>query len=546
MSALGAVRLRAQERSQSGLELHAERAMVDQPARAPHAMVASVNELASLAGVEVLRNGGNAVDAAVAVATTLAVVHPEAGNLGGGGHMLVRMADGRTASIDYGGVAPAAAQADTPVRELVVGYKAAAVPGTPAGLGLAHENFGRASWRSCLERARRLAKDGFPASQRMELILQLQVPVMKEFPETARIFLHGGETPLKQGERVVQPELAETLRRLQQHGWREFYTGRTGELIARDMAAHGGWVDAGELAAYRAFLREPLRSSYRGHPFLTVAPSAVGGLELAMALNILGRQVLPLGGEGSSAVRQLQIEAMRRAYGALPRLVAAGADPDALVRTALSPAFSERLSAGLTVGAPAGGRPATMPDLESPETTHFSVVDAEGNIVSNTYTLSGFYGSQVIVKGAGVLLNNLNRHPQGGAYLAEGRRYRSTMAGTILLTPEGRPWAALGSPGGDTIPSTVMQVANNLIDFKMSLRDAVEQPRLHYEASTGMVEAEPGALVPDVAGRLRALGYRLNPKLRSQGDCNAVMIDPATSWRVGAADGRRGGVAQGF
>src|SRR6202171_6862017 len=231
--------LHAQEVSQSGLELKAARPMVSQPERAPKAMIASASELASEAGLSILRKGGNAVDAAVAVAFALAVVHPEAGNLGGGGYMLVRLTDGTAHAIDYKETAPAAAHPGMFANRLesTIGYKAAAVPGTVAGMGLAHSRFGKLPWEAVLEPARRLAKDGFPASQRMELILALQVPVMKAFPETAKIFLHGSDRPLKQGESVMQPDLAATLARIQKRGWHEFYEGETARLIDRDMAA---------------------------------------------------------------------------------------------------------------------------------------------------------------------------------------------------------------------------------------------------------------------------------------------------------------------
>src|SRR5262252_6963646 len=227
--ALTAGLLPAQEVSQSGLELQGPRPMVSQPERAPKAMIASANEIASRVGLDILRKGGNAVDAAVAVAFALAVVHPEAGNLGGGGYMLVRMADGTTRAIDYKETAPAAAHPGMFSKRLesTVGYKASAVPGTVAGMAMAHSRFGKLPWKTVLEPARRLAKDGFPASQRMELILALQAPVMKQFPDSAKIFLHGSDRPLKQGELVRQPELAATIARLQKHGWREFYEGET-------------------------------------------------------------------------------------------------------------------------------------------------------------------------------------------------------------------------------------------------------------------------------------------------------------------------------
>ncbi len=243
-----------QEVSQSGLELKAARPMVSQPERARHAMVASAHELASQAGIEILKRGGNAVDAAVAVGFVLAVVHPEAGNLGGGGYMVIRMADGRLKAIDYRETAPASARPGMfqNSMEARVGYKASAVPGTVAGLAMAHRLFGSRPWRELLEPARRLAHKGFPASQRMELVLGLQVPVMKQFPETAKILLHGADRPLKQGELVRQPDLATTIARMQKRGWREFYEGETARRIAADMAAHGGTITYQDLKGYQA------------------------------------------------------------------------------------------------------------------------------------------------------------------------------------------------------------------------------------------------------------------------------------------------------
>jgi gamma-glutamyltranspeptidase / glutathione hydrolase len=218
--------------------------MVSQPERAPKAMVTSTHELATRAGLDILRRGGNAVDAAVAVGFVLAVVHPEAGNLGGGGYMLVRMAGGETRAIDYKESIPAAARLDRfPASDRpYVGFKTAGVPGTVAGLAAAHQRFGKLSWSTVLEPARRIAADGFPTSQRMEIVLKLQVPVMKQFPEAAKLFLHGSDQPLRQGEPLKQPELAATIRRIQKKGWREFYEGETARRIAADMAANDGFI----------------------------------------------------------------------------------------------------------------------------------------------------------------------------------------------------------------------------------------------------------------------------------------------------------------
>jgi gamma-glutamyltranspeptidase/glutathione hydrolase len=548
--------LPAQEVSQSGLELKAERPMIEQPERAPKAMIASANELASQAGLSILRKGGNAVDAAVAVAFALAVVHPEAGNLGGGGYMLVKMANGPVRAIDYKETAPALAHPGMfrTRRDSSVGYLASAVPGTVAGMALAHSRFGKLPWRVVLEPARRLARDGFPASQRMELILALQVPVMKDFPDTAKVFLHGGTTPLKQGEIVRQPDLAATIARIQKRGWREFYEGETARLIDRDMAAHNGTIRYDDLRNYRAIERDPIQTTYRGNPVFSTPPSSSGGLAIIEMLNILENFPQQPGREGSAAQRHLMIEAMRRAF---RDRAAYAADPgffDVPIAMLTSKEHARELASSIvpdraTPLPPLEAAAAAGSGYESGDTTHFSVIDEAGNIVSNTYTLNSFYGSQVIPHGTGVLMNDIMGGFSNEAgvrnEIKQGKRPMSSMAPTIVLHPDGSPWFALGSPGSATIPNTIFQVIVNIIDSKMSLRDAVEFPRIHFQ-NGGQVDAEPAALVWDVARILESYGHKLNPKLRSQGDVHAVMVEEGTGWRLGWSDGRRGGRAAGY
>jgi len=545
-----------QEVSQSGLELKATRPMVSQPERARQAMVASVHELATAAGVEILRRGGNAVDAAVAMGFVLAVVHPEAGNLGGGGYMLIRMADGRSRVIDYRETAPAAAHPGMYENSLEarVGYKASAVPGTVAGLAMAHRLFGSKPWRELLEPAWRLARRGFPASQRLELILALQVPVMKQFPETAQVFLHGADRPLKQGEVVRQPELGATIRRIAQRGWREFYEGETARRTAADMTAHGGTITYQDLQGYEPRAHEPLRGTYRGYTILTAPPSSGGGVPLVEMLNILECFPMRLGMEGSSASRHLMIEAMKRAYRDRSFYLADPAFHAVPVERLTGKAYAAELAQSIRLdrATPSEelGRPQAAGDAESEETTHFSLIDAAGNLVSNTYTLNGFFGSQVVAGGTGVLLNDImsafaTRAGSPNA-IAPGKRPVASMSPTILLRPDGAAWVAFGSPGAYTISNTLLQVTVNLIDFKMSLRDAIEFPRIHHQYQPDRVDAEPGALIFDVAERLKAQGHALNPRTRSQGDVHAVAIEEGTGWRMGWSDGRRGGRAVGY
>lgn len=542
----------AQEVSQSGLRLEAARAMVAQPARAQRAMVASVHELATQAGLDVLKKGGNAIDAAVAVAFVLGVVHPEAGNLGGSGYMLLRTAQGQIKAIDYAGTAPTGSKPgmfENPA-DAQVGYRSIAVPGTPGGMGLVHAKYGKLKWKDCLEPARRLAADGFPASQRLELILRLQVPVMRKFPETARVFLHGAETPLKQDEIVKQPELAATIKRMQLKGTREFYEGETARRLVADLRAHGGLITLDDLKSFQAVEMEPLKVTYRGHPVLTMPPSSSGGVALGVMLNVLNRFPMELGHEGSGLARHLQIEAMRRGFQARTRVMGARNEL-ATANNVLMPDYTEKIASNLRTNRatppPAAKPKAQRGPQESPDTTHFTIVDGDGVIVTNTYTLSGFFGSQVIAKGTGVLLNNhmsVFGNPQAQQKLAPGVRYPSTMAPTIILRPDNTPLAAIGTPGGATIPSTLFQIVSNLIDFKMSLRDAVEFPRVHY--ATSEVDAEPAALIFDIAELLKSMGHKINAQYRSQGDVQAVMIEEKTGWRLGWSDGRRGGSVKGY
>lgn len=547
--------LAAQEVSQSGLELKAERPMLQQPERARRAMIASVHELASAAGLEILKQGGNAVDAAVAAGFALAVVHPEAGNIGGGGYMLIRMADGRAKAIDYRETAPASAHPGmfaTPA-EARVGYKASAVPGTVAGFAMAHRMFGAIGWSRVLEPARRLARDGFPASQRMELILPLQVPVMKDFPETAKVFLNGGTTPLVQGETVRQPDLARTIARLQKKGWREFYEGETARRIDAGMRAHGGTITFEDLRDYKAIAYDPIQTNYRGHTVLTVPASTSGGVALLEMLNIFEQFPAKVGGEGSSESRHLMIEAMRRAYRDRAAFAADPAFHPVPVAQLVSKRHAAEIARDIRLdrATPNTDLPAVEADAdESFDTTHFSIIDAAGNVVTNTYTLNGFYGSQVIPKGTGVLLNDImagfSTRPGSRGVAAPGKRPVSSMTPAIVLQKDGSPWFALGSPGSATIPNSVFQVIVNVIDYKMSLRDAIEFPRIHHQYMPDRVDAEPAALVMDVAERLRRMGHTLNTRLRSQGDVHAIMVEPGTKWRIGWSDGRRGGRAMGY
>jgi len=287
-----------------------------------------------------------------------------------------------------------------------------------------------------------------------------------------------------------------------------------------------------------------METVYRGHKILTMPYSSSGGVVLLSALNTIENFELKPGEEGSTRVRHLQAEALR--LGLKTRRQVQD-DLSLPITEAVSKSYAKASAGLISMDKAMEPDPVRAVREESPDTTHFTVVDGDGNMVSNTYTLSGFYGSQAIARGTGVLLNNhMSVFAAYPRTMKGGTRYLSAMAPTFVMRPDGTPWLALGTPGGMTIPSTIFQVISNVVDFKMSLRDAIEYPRIHFDQAQQRIESEPGALVLDVAERLKGMGHRLNPRLRAQGDVNAVSIEEGSGWRVGWADGRRGGAIKGF
>jgi len=533
-----------------------------QQVRASHGMVASANAIASQVGVDILKRGGNAVDAACAVGLALAVTYPAAGNLGGGGFMMIRMADGRCVAVDYREMAPEAAQRtmylDSSGKVIpnlsLVGYRASGVPGTVAGLGLAQQKYGVLKWHDVVEPARRLAAEGFPVSHSLAGSLKAAENLAR-FPESKRIFLKGG-LYYKEGEIFKQPELASTLQRIQENGPREFYTGLTAKQILAEMKAHDGLLTASDLENYRAVEREPLRGSYRGYEVLTMPPPSSGGAALLEMLNILEPHDLAALSYNSSKTDHLLIEAMRRAFADRAEFMG---DPDFVTmptKGLISKQYAQQVAATIdplhasssaTIG---HGKPAAY---ESPQTTHFSVVDGAGNAVSNTYTLNMGYGSSATVSGAGFLLNDemddFTSKPgvpngfgliQGEANaIAPRKRPLSSMTPTIL-TRDGKLFMVIGSPGGPTIINTVLQVISNVVDHGMDLGRAVAAPRIHHQWLPDRVRAEPLALPKDVLTTLQAMGHQIDQAKGSSrmGDAEGVLVDIATGARLGASDPR--------
>jgi gamma-glutamyltranspeptidase/glutathione hydrolase len=530
------------------------------PTRASYSMVASADGLASQVGKDILMHGGNAVDAAVAVGLALAVTYPEAGNLGGGGFMLIRMADGTNVAIDYREVAPLASNRDMYLdtdgsvlpNASTVGYRASGVPGTVAGLALALKKYGRLPWREVVEPARRLAAEGFVVTPEFAGKLR-SAHNLAQFAESRRIFLNNGRYYVA-GDRFKQPELAATLQRLQQHGPGEFYTGRTAELIAQEMRAHGGLITRQDLAQYRAVVRTPLRGTYRGYEILTMPPPSSGGIALLEALNILERYDLRAMGPVSAAADHLLVEAMRRAFADRAQF-AGDADfvkvpVDGLISKSYAATLAKTIdpqhatpSADVRHGEPTG--------YESPQTTHFVVVDAQGNAVSNTYTLNLGYGSGVTVAGAGFLLNDemddFTSKPntpnafgliQGEANAIQPqKRPLSSMTPTIVLH-DGKLFCALGTPGGPTIITTVLQILVNVIDHSMNIQEAVNWHRLHHQWQPDRILYEPSGIPPNVMEALRQMGHVFSKDPTTIGDAQAILIDPRTGDRLGASDPR--------
>ncbi len=543
------------------------------PVRGKSGMVSSVSEIASQVGVDVLKRGGNAVDAAVAVGLALAVVWPSAGNLGGGGFMVIRLANGKTTAIDYREMAPAAAHRNVYLDEKgeyieessTYGHRAAGVPGTVAGLSSALERYGTMKWADVAEPARRLAADGFPVWYQLERSLKGSSESLSRDPETKRIFLRNGK-PYETGEIFKQPELAAVFERLIKDGPRDFYLGKTARLIEAAMRRAAGkgrpWMTVEDLGNYRPIERTPLTTSYRGHEIITMPPPSSGGVAMIQMLNMLERYDLKSMGAGSSQSVHVMIEAMRRAFADRAHYLG---DPDFVkvpVAGLISRKYADQMAATIdfehasTSQAIGHGDP--LP-YESPETTHFTVVDQEGNVASNTYTLNGSFGNKMTVEGAGFLLNNEmdDFAPKPGSpnyygliqgeanAVAARKRPLSSMTPTIVLK-DGKLWFAVGSPGGPTIINTVTQILVNVIDHGMNIQQAIDWPRVHHQWMPDEIRFEPFGLSPDVIKRLGQMGHKLTDKPQFMGDAEAIMIEDKTGIRLGGSDPRLDGRSVGY
>ncbi len=557
-----------------------------QAVRAPHGMVTTDEELGSQAGVEILKRGGNAVDAAVAVAFALAVVEPAAGNIGGGGFMLIRLADGKTTFLDYRETAPGKATRDMYVGKdgkldeeaPVIGYKSVAVPGTVAGLTLALKTYGSMKLADVMAPAIRLAENGFPVSKRLAHEFEVQRSGLQRFAISRRIFLNNGKM-FQPGDTLRQPELAATLKRIATNGATEFYTGETARMLVDDMSRLGGLITLDDLAKYQPKIREVLRANYEsnGHKWevLTSPPPSSGGIAVIEALNML--QDVPLKGWDDVESVHMVAEVMRRVFADRAAYLA---DPDysnVPVAGLTDPCYAKEvfttvdaqhassskiIKAGSphTCGVAAStlSAPQTVVSLgEGPHTTHFSVVDAAGNAVASTYTLNNSYGSHV-TSSAGFLLNDemddFTTQPgvpnalfgliQSEANaIAPGHRPLSSMTPTILLR-DGKLSFVTGSPGGPTIISATLLSILDWMRLGMEPQAAINAPRFHHQWLPDRILMEK--TFPDsLETALNARGHDTH-RIGHMGLVNAIAIDPATGDRLGAADPRHEGAAVGY
>jgi len=544
------------------------------PVRGKSGMVASQHPLASRIGADVLKRGGNAVDAAIAVALALAVVYPEAGNLGGGGFMLIRFKDGTTTAIDYREMAPLAATRNLFVDaqgELIkgegsstIGYRAAGVPGTPAGLDLAFRKYGskRLTWAQLVEPSRRLAQDGFVLSDRLAKLFIAHRGNLEKYADSRRIFLNDGKF-FQEGDILKQPELAQTLKRMQKKGAQEFYTGETARLIAADMRANNGLITLDDLKNYQAKERTPLRGTYRGHEIISMSPPSSGGIVLLQALNALENYDVRSMEHNSSKKYHLLAEVLRRSFADRAEYLA---DPDFVrvpVADLIDKNYAKRRNNTIDLtkaSKSAEIRAGEIAGVEPMETTHFTIVDADGNCVSNTYTINDLYGSRVTARGTGVLLNdemddfaarpgkpNLFGLIQGERNaVAPRKRPLSSMTPTIVLRKDGSLWFAVGARGGPRIITAVLQTVINMIDFDMTIQQAINAPRIHHQWFPDEILYEPYGMSPDTRIALETLGHKFAAKPGFVASTTAIAIEEKTGVRLGAIDGRSDGEAIGY
>ncbi len=532
------------------------------PAYARNGMVVSASEIASETGRDILQRGGNAVDAAVATAFALAVTWPSAGNLGGGGFLVYHGADGRVTAFDFREKAPLAATRTMYLDENGRirnnsnhdGLLAVGVPGTVAGLFAAHKKLGSLPWAELVAPAEKLARKGIPMSWAVyqHTKSEWMKAYFEKYPSTAKVFLKKDGSAYEPGELWRQPDLAETLARIRKHGRDGFYKGKTAHLLAKFMRENGGIITEKDLAEYEAVERKPVHGTYRGYDIYAMCPPSSGGVALIEMLNILEGYNLTAIGHNSALYLHLLTEAMRRAFADRAQFLGdPDFNPDMPVEKLLSKEHAEKLRSSIDLFRASPSDSARFNQrYESTETTHFSVVDKQGNAVSMTYTLEQSYGTKIVAEGLGFLLNNemgdfnaipglTNSRGRIGTEpntIAPGKRMLSSMTPTIVAR-DGKPVLAIGSPGGRTIINTVLQVILNVIDHGMNVAQAIEAGRIHHQWLPDITSFEKWAISPDTQKLYENMGHRV--RFRSiQGRAMGIFIDHESGIISGAADSR--------
>jgi gamma-glutamyltranspeptidase / glutathione hydrolase len=545
----------------------ADELVKENPAEVRRGLVVAVDPLAARVGAEILHRGGNAIDAAVATSFALSVTYPEAGNIGGGGFMVVRMAaKGEAFCVDYRETAPRLAtprmfldaRGNIDPAKVHIGWLTVGTPGTVHGLWTAHQRAGRLPWRELVDPAVKLAAAGFVVEAHLAESLAEQQAIFRQMGEPARVYFPAGEPP-KVGSILKLPELAHTLALIRDEGATGFYMGENAERIERAMLANGGLVRQSDLADYRAVIRQPVRGTYRGHEIIGMPPPSSGGVTLINMLNLLEGFDLRQMGHNTPETIHTMAEAMRLAYYDRARYLG---DPD-FVEMPLDRLLSKQYATGrrAMIGPRAGNSHRLGAEILTPpqseQTTHFSIIDAEGNMVSNTTTLEGEFGAKVIAPGTGFLLNNemhdFNVKPgltndQGligtpPNLIEPGKRMLSSMS-PILVVKEGRPRLITGSPGGRTIINTVLQVTLNVIDHQLDIQAAVDAGRVHHQWLPDRLWLE-ARIPPATAEALQQMGHTTTTR-QAQGDAHSILIDAESGAYRPGVDHRRRGAAFGF
>jgi len=538
------------------------------PIETKKAMVVASDPTAVKEGLKVLKKGGNAIDAAVTMAFVMAVTQPRAGNIGGGGFMLVKQKDNPVKAIDYREKAPEKAFRDMFLdkngepdsTKSQFSHLSSGIPGTVAGMALALKSFGTISLKEALKPAIMLAEKGFPVSKNFSWQLNKREAALSKWPATKKIFFKPDGSVYKQGELFIQRDLAQTLKRIAENGAKEFYKGKTAKLMVGEMKRNGGLITMDDLAGYQATLREPIAGNYRGFDVYSMSPPSSGGIHIVQLLNILeGYDLGSMGHNGAESIHLLS-EAMKRAYADRSKYLG---DPDFVkipFQPILSKKYAEKIRSiiNLSKATPSNEiGPASFPGYESFETTHFSVLDEKGNAVSNTYTLNFSFGSGIMVDGAGFLLNNqmddFSAKPgKPNAYGLIGgqankiephKRMLSSMSPSIVLK-DGDIFLITGSPGGSRIISTTLQIIINIIDHKLNLAEAVTAPRIHHQWLPDLLYVEKG-LSPDTLDLLKKKGHIIKSGL-TMGAASSILVDIEKGVIYGASDPRRDGLAMGY